>query len=53
MGYGNRTAIELNRDDALERYRHDVGAHRMVISLDEALPLSGPGTASRLAAFPS
>ena len=46
MGYDNRTTIELNRDDALERYRHDVGAHRMVISLDEALPLLGPAPQS-------
>ena len=49
MGYNNRTTVELNGDDALEEYRHDVGAHRMVISLDDALPLSGsaPHSASR------
>ena len=40
-GYQNRTTIELDADGALERYSHDVGSHRMVISLDEALPLTG------------
>lgn len=49
MGYNDRTTVELNGDDALEGYRHDTGAHRMVIALDEALPLTGsaPQSASR------
>ena len=46
LGYNNRTTIELNADGDLERYRHDVGKHRMVISLDEALPLVGPAPQS-------
>ena len=46
LGYNNRTTIELDVDGALERYRHDEGAHRMVISLDEALPLAGPAPPS-------
>ena len=48
-GYRNRITVELNSEGALERYRHDVSGHRMVISLDEALPLtgSGPQSASR------
>ena len=48
-GYQNRTTIELDAVGALERYRHDMGSHRMVISLDEALPLTGaqPQTVSR------
>ncbi len=48
-GYNNRTTIELDADGALERYRHDVGSSRMVVSLDEALPLTGsaPITVSR------
>ena len=48
-GYRNRATIELDADGALERYRHDVGSHRMVISLKEAVPLIGtePPTASR------
>ena len=41
-GYQNRTTIELDSDGALQRYRHDAGSHRMVISLDEPLPLTGP-----------
>ena len=45
-GYRNRVTIELDADGALERYRHDVGSHRMVISLDEALPLAGPAPQS-------
>ena len=40
-GYRDRITIELDADGALERYRHDVGSHRMVISLDEPLPLTG------------
>ena len=40
-GYCDRITIELDADGALERYRHDVGSHRMVISLDEPLPLTG------------
>ena len=40
-GYRDRITIELDVDGALERYRHDVGSHRMVISLDEPLPLTG------------
>lgn len=49
MGYNNRTTIELDSAGALERYRHDVSSSRMVISLDESLPLSGtaPQSASR------
>ena len=49
LGYNDRTTIALDAGGALERYRHDVGAHRMVISLDEPLPLSGlaPQSASR------
>ncbi len=48
-GYRDRITIELEPDGALKRYRHDVGSHRMVISLDEALPLTGsaPQSASR------
>ena len=42
LGYNNRTTIELDADGDLERYRHDVGSNRMVISLDESLPLTGP-----------
>lgn len=41
-GYGNRVTIALDADGALERYRHDAGSHRMVIALDEAVPLTGP-----------
>ena len=41
-GYQNRSTIELNSEGELERYRHDVSGHRLVISLDEALPLTGP-----------
>ena len=48
-GYRNRVSIKLDAEGALERYRHDVGAHRMVILLEESLPLSGtePPAASR------
>ena len=46
LGYSNRTAIELDADGDLERYRHDVGEHRMAISLDDALPLTGPAPQS-------
>ena len=46
LGYQNRTAIELDADGDLERYRHDVGSNRMVISLDEAVPLAGPAPQS-------
>ena len=48
-GYQNRTTIELDAGGALQRYRHDVGSHRMVISLNEALPLTGiaPTSTSR------
>ena len=46
LGYNNRTAIELDAEGGLQRYRHDVGSHRMVISLDEALPLTGPAPQS-------
>ena len=46
LGYDNRTTIELEADGDLERYRHDVGEHRMVISLDEPLPLAGPAPQS-------
>ena len=45
-GYRDRITIELDVDGALERYRHDVGSHRMVISLDEPLPLTGPAPQS-------
>ena len=45
-GYRDRITIELDADGALERYRHDVGSHRMAISLDEALPLIGPAPQS-------
>ncbi len=45
-GYQNRSTIELNSEGALKRYRHDVGGHRLVISLDEALPLTGPAPPS-------
>lgn len=45
-GYRNRGTIELNSEGDLERYRHDVSGHRMVISLDEALPLAGPSPQS-------
>ena len=41
-GYRNRVSVELDADGALERYRHDVGSHRMVMSLNEAVPLTGP-----------
>ena len=40
-GYQNRTTIELDAHGALKRYRHDAGSHRMIFSLDEALPLTG------------
>ena len=43
-GYQNRATIELDAESALKRYRHDEGSHRMVISLDEAVPLVGRGT---------
>ena len=46
LGYNNRTTIELDADGDLERYRHDVGSNRMVISLDEPLPLTGPAPQS-------
>lgn len=46
LGYQNRTAIELDADGSLQRYRHDVGEHRMVISLNDALPLTGPAPQS-------
>ena len=45
-GYQNRATIELNSEGALERYRHEVSGHRIAISLDEALPLTGPGPQS-------
>ena len=45
-GYRDRVTIELDADGALHQYRHDVGSHRMVISLDEALPLTGPAPQS-------
>ena len=45
-GYQSRSTIELNSEGALERYRHDVSGHRLVISLDEALPLTGPAPPS-------
>ena len=45
-GYNDRTTIELAGNGDLERYRHDVGAHRMDISLDEPLPLTGPAPQS-------
>ena len=45
-GYRDRITIELDADGALERYRHDVGSHRMVISLDEPLPLTGSAAQS-------
>ena len=45
-GYQSRAAIELNSEGALEQYRHEVGEHRMVISLDEAMPLAGPAPPS-------
>lgn len=49
-GHQSRAAIELNSEGTLARYRHDVGGHRIVISLDEPLPLTGPAppSASRL-----
>ncbi len=40
-GYDNRITIALDANGALEGYRHDAGSSRMVISLDEALPLTG------------
>ena len=43
-GFQDRATVELDATGALERYRHDLGAHRMVISLDEALPLTGAGS---------
>lgn len=48
-GYQNRATIELDTESALKRYRHDEGSHRMVIALDEAVPLTGsaPRSASR------
>ena len=46
LGYNNRTVIELDADGDLERYRHDVGEHRLIISLDEAVPLVGPTSQS-------
>ena len=45
-GYGNRITIELDADGALERYRHDAGSHRLVISLGDPLPLTGPAPPS-------
>ncbi len=45
-GYQSRSTIELNSEGALKRYRHDVGGHRLVISLVEALPLTGPAPPS-------
>ena len=45
-GYNDRTTIELAGNGDLERYRHDVGAHRMDISLEEPLPLTGPAPQS-------
>lgn len=46
LGYYDRTTIELDTEGSLQRYRHDVGEHRMVISLDESLPLTGPAPQS-------
>ena len=40
-GYQSRATVQLNSEGALERYRHDVGGHRLVISLDDAVPLTG------------
>ena len=45
-GYRNRATIELDAEGALKRYRHDAGSHRMAISLDKALPLTGPAPQS-------
>ena len=45
-GYRDRITIALDTNGALQRYRHDAGLHRMVISLDEALPLTGPAPQS-------
>lgn len=45
-GYQSRATVHLSSEGALERYRHDVGGHRMVISLDEPLPLTGPAPQS-------
>ena len=45
-GYDDRITIELDGNGALERYRHEVGVHRMVISLDDALPITGPAPPS-------
>ncbi|MDE0406442.1 MAG: hypothetical protein OXN81_01155 [Alphaproteobacteria bacterium] len=45
-GYRDRITIELDSDGGLERYRHDAGSHRMVISLVDPLPLTGPAPQS-------
>ncbi len=48
-GHGSRITVALDAEGALERYRHDTGSHRLVIALDEPLPLTGtaPPSASR------
>ena len=45
-GYQSRAAIKLNSEGALQQYRHEVREHRIVISLDEPLPLTGPASPS-------
>lgn len=39
-GYRNRIAIDLDAAGALLAYRHDAGAHRLLLKLDAALPVS-------------
>ena len=38
-GYYNRLTLGLDANGALESYRHDTASHRLVMTLDRALPL--------------
>ncbi len=38
-GYRNRVTIVLDSNGALRRYAHDAASHRLVMTLDQALPL--------------
>ena len=40
-GYRNRLTLGLDANGALESYRHDAASHRLVMTLDQALPLVG------------
>ena len=38
-GYRNRVTIVMDSNGALRRYAHDAASHRLVMTLDQALPL--------------